>query len=357
MQLADGAVTRLQPQFAAAVGEHRAGLAALVLGMAVVAVAEVAAHAFHQAAGVAPQALQRGAGGAHADGDVVLGHGAVVAAVAGQRRAQIAAVEKGRAAHGAARGPVGRVADAPGQRGRAGPCALQRHRHRRVAGVAREGIDVQRVAVVAPLDQGGTGLLRIAAAVRGIGAPGDAALGAGHRLARDAVVDHVDHAALGAAAIQQRGRAAQHLDALDGERIDRRVVVVAERRGVKAGAAVLQDAHAVAVQPADRRPPGVGAEVGAGHTRQLLQGIAQRGRALQQQALARQRAGGRDDLLGTQRVAGDGDFGQGGRCRGIGSRGRILGAGVQRGQRGRQRSAQGGDAPAVARVRGFAFHD
>ena len=354
LQVAEGAVAGLHAQLAAAVLEGGAGLVAFVLGVAVVAVAELAAHAFDQPAGVAPQAFQRHAGGAHADGHVVLGHGAVVAAVAGHRGTKVAAVEEQRTAHRAAGGAVGRVADAPGGFGRARLVAAQRDRHGGVAGVAREGIDVQRVAVVAALDQRGAAGFAVAAGPGGISPAGDAALGARHRLARDAVVDHVDHAALRAAAIQQRGRAAQHLHALHGQRVDGGVVVVAERRGIDAGAAVLQDAHAVAVQPADGWPPGVGAEVGAGHARLVLQRVAQRGGALQQQVLAAQHARGRHRLLGAERIAGDGDFGQAGRRRGaiIGGRG-LLRVGARAGQ-GAQ---QGHGAPGRAWRKGCCFHD
>ena len=55
---------------------------------------------------------------------------------------------------------------------------------------------------------------------------------AAHGLARNAVVDHVHHAAHGAATVLQGGRAAQHFDALGRQHVQWHRVVVAQRRGV-----------------------------------------------------------------------------------------------------------------------------
>ena len=50
---------------------------------------------------------------------------------------------------------------------------------------------------------------------------------------RDAVVDDIDHAADGGAAVEQRRRTAQHLDALDEERLNADAVIGADVRGIE----------------------------------------------------------------------------------------------------------------------------
>jgi hypothetical protein len=79
----------------------------------------------------------------------------------------------------------------------------------------------------------------------------------------DAVVDDVDHAADGGAAVEQRRRTAQYLDALDQEGFDTDAVIGADAGGVKRAYAVVEHANAFAAEAADDRATGAGAEVSA----------------------------------------------------------------------------------------------
>jgi hypothetical protein len=309
-EVADLLVARLDAQVVAHVGEGGAGLGSLELGVPVVGVAHLRVDAADDAAR-APFAFERIAVGLHADGHVVLGHGAVVAAVGAGRGADPALVEEQRAADRAAVRLVGRVADLAGAPGRAGLLAVQVDGHRDVFRVAVEGIDVQREAVVAAFEHHAAVLFLVAGGKAQVGAAAEAVDGFG----RDAVVDHVDHAAHRAAAVLQRRGAAQHLDAVGDQRIDRHRVVVAQRRGVGRAAAVLQDADAVAVLPADDRAARVGAEVAAAHAGQVVERFAERRVGAQQEFFARERDGRRDQVAGAERIAGDGDRAQAGRGR------------------------------------------
>ena len=165
---------------------------------------------------------------------------------------------------------------------------------------------MQRIAGVAALQHHAAGRLAVAGGVAEVGAAAEAF----ERLARDAVVDHVDHAADGAAAVLQRRRAAQHLDAFGDQRVDRHRVVVAQRRRIGRRAAVLQDADAVAVLAADGRPARVRPEVAAADAGQAVERLAQRGLGAQQQRVAGDGGGRRDQVAGAERIAGDGDFAQ-----------------------------------------------
>src|SRR5262249_2338081 len=71
-----------------------------------------------------------------------------------------------------------------------------------------------------------------------------------HRL-RNAVVGGADHAADRGRAIAQRGWAANHLDLVGRERINRYEVIFAKVRGPAATRAVLDNADAVDVEAAD----------------------------------------------------------------------------------------------------------
>jgi hypothetical protein len=64
--------------------------------------------------------------------------------------------------------------------------------------------------------------------------------------------------------------------------------------------------------PADHRAARVGAEVGAAHAGQVVERLAQRRVGPQQEFFARERDGRRDQVVGAERIAGDGDGGQAG---------------------------------------------
>jgi hypothetical protein len=161
---------------------------------------------------------------------------------------------------------------------------------------------MQHVTVVAAVERQRPAAFLIAAAVGRV----EAALHAALRVqgcARYAAVDHIDHAAHGAAAVLQHAGAAQHLDALGQQRIQHHRVVGAERRQVQAGASVVEDGDAVAVLPADHRAAGIGAEVAAAHAGQAVECLAQRGLPALQQAIARELLGRRDPIRRAQRIA------------------------------------------------------
>ena len=67
------------------------------------------------------------------------------------------------------------------------------------------------------------------------------------------VGDHVDEAADGAGAVQQRGGAAHHFDALGGGGVHGHAVIARLARQVAHALTVLEHRHAVAIQPADDR--------------------------------------------------------------------------------------------------------
>ncbi len=341
-EVADLLVARLDAHIVAHVRERGAGFAAFELGVAVVGVAELGVNAADDAAR-APFAFDGIAVGLHADGHVVFGHRAVVAAVGAGRGADPALVEEQRAAHGAAVRLVGRVADLARQRGTAGLGAFQFDGHRDVLGVAVERIDVQRQAAVAALEDHAAVLFLVAGRKAQVGTAAEAV----DRLGRNAVVDDVDHAAHRAAAILQRRRPAQHFDAVGHQRIDRHRVVVAQRRSIGRAAAVLQDADAVAVQAANDRPAGVGAEVAAAHAGQVVERFAERRFGAHQELVARERGGGRNQVGRAQRIAGDGNLRQRGRGRFGGLRlGSRLGLRLGHGREGSQR--KNGSADGVA---------
>jgi hypothetical protein len=130
------------------------------------------------------------------------------------------------------------------------------------------------------------------------------------RRARDAVVDRVDHAAGGVAAVQQRGRPAQHLEALDHQRVDRRGMVEAQARRVDRRAAVVEQSDAVAIQSADDRPARLRTEAAGRHAGQARQRVAERAGAGACECVTAKHAGRRPKLA-AQGVAGDDDGGGG----------------------------------------------
>ncbi len=81
-------------------------------------------------------------------------------------------------------------------------------------------------------------------------------------LARNPVIDHIDHAANRSAAVQQRGGAAQHFNALRQQRLDAGRVIGTNRRSVVAADAVVQHPHPRSAltandRRADPRPKGL----------------------------------------------------------------------------------------------------
>ena len=181
--------------------------------------------------------------------------------------------------------------------------------HLRTAGVAGDaqivelaavGVQVQGEAAIA-----GFQLARTAAG--GVGAPVAQLAGtmnALHRRVGDAVVEGVDHPADGIATVEQGGRAAHDLDALDVHRVQWHGVVVRQRRGIQCTHAVAQDTDPVAVQAADHRAAGARAEPGGGDAGLGVQGFAQAALLLQGQCVAFEHAAG-GCQRGAQRVGGD----------------------------------------------------
>ncbi len=163
----------------------------------------------------------------------------------------------------------------------------------------------------------------------GVAPGGDEAFHRPVRHARgDLVVEHVDHAADGAAAIQQGGRAAQHFHFARQHGFHGGGVVRRNRRHIEQLRAVGQHADTRRGLAADHRPAGAAA-VGVGvHAGQAIQGIAQGGFALLEQQLvfkqvergrrqigvAAQRQGGH--FHGVQPAVGVGGRGLGGRRHG-----------------------------------------
>ena len=78
----------------------------------------------------------------------------------------------------------------------------------------------------------------------------------------DAVVEGVDHAADGIAAIQQRRWAADDFNPLDGDRVQWHRMVIRQRRSIQRADAIAQDTNAITVQAADHRAAGAWAKPG-----------------------------------------------------------------------------------------------
>ncbi|MNP05433.1 hypothetical protein D3C76_973870 [compost metagenome] len=170
-----------------------------------------------------------------------------------------------------------------------------------VVELAAVGIQVQGEGTVARLQLAG-------AAARGVGATVAQFAGtvdAFDRCIRNAVVEGVDHATDGVAAVEQGGRATDDLDAVDGDRVQRHGVVVGQRRGIQGADAIAQDANAVAVQAADHRAAGPRAEPGRGDTRLFVQGFTEAAVLLLQQFVAFEHGAGGGQLAVAQRVGGD----------------------------------------------------
>ena len=92
---------------------------------------------------------------------------------------------------------------------------------------------------------------------------------------RDAIVDHVDHAAYRAAAVQQRRRAAQDFETLGEREIHRVGMIRADDSGVMDTDAVLQNLHPVGGLAADDGSSHSGAERVIRHADLRFQRVAE----------------------------------------------------------------------------------
>ena len=127
-------------------------------------------------------------------------------------------------------------------------------------------------------------------------------------LARDAPVDDVDHAADRRRSEQQRRRAAQHLDPLGGQRVDRDRMVGAGGGHVEAADAVGQDADAVAAKAAQDRPRRGRAEAGALHAGLARQRLADARAHFPGQVVAVEHRHAAEHVAGPAADAGDDDL-------------------------------------------------
>ena len=293
----------LEPEVRALVLEGRGHLArAFNFLVLVVGVEPLAADAGDRPRQVAHLTGQRVLVQIHVDRHVFLGHDAVVAAEGVGRGAEVAVVPDERATDGATVALALRVDDRRPQFGAAIDRPFERG-NAHVVGLAVEAVAVDDEAVAARLDDAGRTTLGGRPAVAQFGGAG----GLGHRSARNAVVDRIDHAADGAAAVEQGRRPAQHLDTFDHQRVDRHRVVVAQARRVECDAGIAEQLDPVAVHAANDRPVGVGAEVACRDTGQAIQRFAQRAAAPQHEAVAAQHGGRAHHVGRAQRIAGDDD--------------------------------------------------
>ena len=113
---------------------------------------------------------------------------------------------------------------------------------------------------------------------------------AGHALLADlighAIGDHVDDAGAGAAAVAEDRRAADDLDSLRGEGVDRDRVVRALSRYVLGPKPILEDLGPVRVLPADHGSARAGGETAGRDAREAAQGFAEGRAQVQDQLVA-----------------------------------------------------------------------
>ena len=125
--------------------------------------------------------------------------------------------------------------------------------------------------------------------------------------ARNARVDHVDDAAHRRRAEQKGARAAQHLDPVRGQRVDRDRMVDAGVGDVEAADAVGHDPDALALEAAQDRPGGVG-PVGGGRDAGLpRQRVADRRTDVARQLLAAEHRSAGQHVGAIAAEAGDDD--------------------------------------------------
>ena len=253
----------------------RASRSARVFGVAVAGVAPLKLQGLQQACRITPLAFHHLVAALHANGHIRLSHRAIGAAVFAGRQAQVTTVKQQGAAHCRALRIAGRIADPPLGRGHAMDGAVHRLGHRQVARAAVKGIHMQHKLVVSCLDQGATAALLGSTACAQLSLAQHTACVVKGALTGNAVVRHIDHAPDGAAAIQQGGGPAQHLNPLGGEGVDRHRMVKTQARDIHVGAAVLQNQQSVPIQTTDDRPAHVGAKRTVGDARQVVQRFAQ----------------------------------------------------------------------------------
>ena len=142
-----------------------------------------------------------------------------------------------------------------------------------VAGVADQAVDMQHEVVAADaVEAEHAAALVVAAGGAQFGAAADRTV---RHFACDAAVDHVDRAADRAAAVQQVGRALEHLDLVGEEGLDADRVVGADRRRIHAADAAREHLHARAFLSADDRPADAGTERAALHAGQRRHGVTE----------------------------------------------------------------------------------
>ena len=127
--------------------------------------------------------------------------------------------------------------------------------------------------------------------------------------ARDALVDHVDHAADRRRAIEQHRRTAQHLDALGQQRIDDHRMIGRGVRDVDRADPVGEHADALALEAAQDRARGTGTEGRGRDARLLGQRLADAGAQIAGEHFARDdRSAGEHIPLAGRQDTGDDDL-------------------------------------------------
>ena len=328
VQRADRHMTRFNTRFVAFVLEGGADFAAFDFTVFVVGIAGVQFERAEQALQVADL---RGEGVVillHANAHVVFGRGAVVGVVVTVGDARVAVIP----CVGTANRTAVLSATAIAQAAFLLIAVVFAFRGVTIAGVTGDFqvIELTGVGVQVQGKRAVTGFQLACAAARGVGAAITqlaCTLNAVDGFGGDAVVEGVDHATDGVAAVEQGGRATDDFDALNVDRIQWHGVVVGQRRSVQRAHAIAQNADPVAVQAANDRSAGARAEVRRRHTRLLVQGFTQAALLLQCQVITFQNGSGRSQLAAAQRVAGD-DLGL--QLQGIGGGGDKQGRGERR---------------------------
>ncbi len=278
---------------------------------------------------------------------------AVVAAAVQMIAVGVAALEAVVVARQAVMGALARVGQAqvallahPGQADAAGVGVVEAARHLAQRLAARRPAAAHAVvarAALHALDMHGdvaraagelecAGLFARAAARAQLGAAFVAFFGHG---GGDLVVEHVDHAADGASAMDQRRWAAQHLDLARQHRLGHHGVVGADGGGIVQLGTIAQHLDARAVHAADDGAARARAEVAAGDAGLAAQRLAQRGLAPAHQFIAFEHGGGGGHFGGAQ-------LQPAGAHRDLGQRCLRRGGGVAAsGGRQRQNGAQG----------------
>ena len=127
--------------------------------------------------------------------------------------------------------------------------------------------------------------------------------------ARDALVEHVDCAADRLASVEQDRRPMQHLDPLRRQRIDRHGVVGRSVRNVDRADAVGQDPNALALEAAQHRPRGAGAERSRRDSWQSGKGVADLRPYVADQIGAAEDRGAGENIEVAHEAPGDDDVG------------------------------------------------